>query len=101
NIGIVTIDRPPVNAISTQLKEEIRDIFLSINEKEDIRVVILNTAGDKAFIAGNDLHEFKTLDPKNADERSALTRESFWAVYDCRVPVIGVIDGPALGSGLA
>lgn len=100
-IGIVTIDRPPVNAINTQLKKEIRDTFLSINERDDIRVVILNSTGDKAFIAGNDLHEFKTLDPKNADERSKLTRESFWAVYDCRVPVIAAIDGPALGSGLA
>lgn len=100
-IGVVTIDRPPVNAVNAQLYQEITDTFHSINERDDIRVVILRAEGKKAFIAGNDLNEFLTMNPDNADGRMKKVRESFWSVYDCRVPVIGAINGPALGTGLA
>jgi enoyl-CoA hydratase len=100
NIGVVTIDRPPVNAVNLQLYQEITETFHSINERDDFRVVILRAEGKKAFIAGNDLHEFLTMNPENAGERMKIVRESFWAVYDCRVPVIGAINGPALGAGL-
>jgi enoyl-CoA hydratase len=100
-IGVVTIDRPPVNAINEQAYEEITSTFQSINERDDIRVVIFRSEGKKAFVAGNDLNDFLTMNPENAEERMKRVRESFWSVYDCRVPVIGVIQGPALGTGLA
>ncbi|OLS40739.1 crotonase [Bacillus sp. MRMR6] len=101
NIGIVTIDRPPVNAIDAQTYDEVQRTFESINDRDDIRVVIFRTAGKKAFIAGNDLNEFVTMTPDNAGERMEKVRESFWSVYDCRVPVIGVVQGAAPGTGLA
>jgi enoyl-CoA hydratase len=101
HIGVVTVNRSPVNAINAQAYQEIADTFYSINERDDIRVVVFRAEGEKAFIAGNDLNEFLTMKPENADERMSKVRESFWSVYDCRVPVIGAINGPALGTGLA
>jgi enoyl-CoA hydratase len=101
HVGIVTVDRPPVNAVNLQLYEEITDTFGTVNDRDDVRVAILRAEGEKAFMAGNDLNEFATMDPNNAKERMRKVRESFWSVYDCRVPVIGAINGPALGSGLA
>lgn len=100
HIGTVTINRPPVNAIDLQTYQEIAHAFKVIDEDEDIRVAVFRAEGQKAFIAGNDLNEFATMGPENAPERMATVRESFWAVYDCRVPVIGAINGPALGAGL-
>ncbi len=100
-VGIVTVDRPPVNAVNLQLYEEITETFGALNDRDDVRVAVLRAEGEKAFMAGNDLNEFATMDPDNAGERMRKVRESFWSVYDCRVPVIGVINGPALGSGLA
>ncbi|MCF8565041.1 enoyl-CoA hydratase/isomerase family protein [Alicyclobacillus tolerans] len=101
HIALVTVDRPPVNAIHAQLYDEIAETFRSLNDRNDVRVAIFTGAGSKAFIAGNDLNEFLTMDPNNAGERMKRARESFWSVYDCRVPVIGAINGPALGTGLA
>jgi enoyl-CoA hydratase len=100
HIGIVTIDRQPVNAANLQLYGEITDTFQSLNDRDDVRVAILRAEGEKAFMAGNDLNEFATMDPDNAGERMRKIRESFWSVYDCRVPVVGAINGAALGSGL-
>ncbi|GEN36456.1 enoyl-CoA hydratase-related protein [Aneurinibacillus danicus] len=101
HIGVVTVNRPPVNAINAQAYQEIADTFYSINERDDIRVVVFRAEGEKAFIAGNDLNEFLTMSPENAGERMRKVRESFWSVYDCRVPVIGAINGHAPGTGLA
>ncbi|MED4584603.1 enoyl-CoA hydratase-related protein [Brevibacillus choshinensis] len=100
-IGIVTVNRPPVNAVNAQLYKEIADTFRSINEMDDVRVVVFRAEGEKAFLAGNDLNEFLTMTPENADERMRKVRESFWSVYDCKVPVIGAINGIAPGTGLA
>lgn len=100
HVGIVTVDRPPVNAVSLQLYGEIADTFEALNDRDDVRVAILRAEGEKAFMAGNDLNEFATMEPDNAGERMRQVRESFWSVYDCRVPVVGAINGPALGSGL-
>lgn len=100
-IGVVTIDRPPVNAIDLQTYAEVKKTFEMVNERDDIRVVILRTEGKKAFIAGNDLNEFLSMNPENAGERMKNVRESFWSVYDCKVPVIGVVQGAAPGTGLA
>lgn len=100
-IGVVTVNRPPVNAVNAQLYQEIADTFRSINEMDDVRVVVFRAEGEKAFLAGNDLNEFLTMTPENADERMRKVRESFWSVYDCRVPVIGAINGIAPGTGLA
>lgn len=101
NIGIVTVNRPPVNAVNAQLYKEIADTFRSINEMDDVRVVVFRAEGEKAFLAGNDLNEFLTMTPENANERMRKVRESFWSVYDCKVPVIGAINGIAPGTGLA
>ncbi|WP_078429402.1 enoyl-CoA hydratase-related protein [Alkalihalobacterium alkalinitrilicum] len=101
HIGVVTVNRPPVNAINAQAYQEIADIFYAINERDDIRVVVFRAEGEKAFIAGNDLNEFLTMKPENATERMRKVRDSFWSLYDCKVPVIGAINGHAPGTGLA
>jgi enoyl-CoA hydratase len=100
-IAIVTLNRPPVNATDQKLFEELRDLFSRIDEVlPAVRVVILRGEG-RHFCAGNDLNEFASLTPQNSPGRMKLVRESFAAVYDCPVPVIGAIHGVAVGSGMA
>lgn len=101
HVGIVTVDRPPVNAVNLQLYEEIANTFRAIDGRDDIHVAVLRAEGERAFMAGHDVNEFATMNPDNAGERMLKVRESFWSVYDCKVPVIGAINGPALGTGLA
>lgn len=100
-IAVVSLNRPPVNAANQELYRDIRNLFSRVDELlPEVRVVILRGEGPH-FSAGNDLHEFAILTPQNAPGLSKLVRESFAAIYDCPVPVIGAIHGVAVGSGLA
>lgn len=99
HVGIVTIDRPPVNAVNRQLYKEIMDTFRSINEIDEIRVAILRAEG-KTFVAGNDVKDLQQLNKDNGMEYRDMVKDSLGSVYQCRVPVIGAINGLAFGAGL-
>ena len=99
-IVTVTLDRPPVNSLTFAMCDRIRKVFHDISHDESVRVVLLKTAGEKAFIAGNDVKEFVDLDFEAATDGLARVRITFNAIYDCPVPVIALVDGGALGSGL-
>lgn len=98
-IAVVTLDRPPVNALTMALYGEIAELFESFVERLDVRCVVLTAAGTKAFCAGLDLHEFLAATPDNDAERAAIVRRCFAAVRHCDVPVIAAVNGPALGAG--
>lgn len=95
-IATVTIDRPPANALSMDLYKEIRAVFDEISENQEVRVAVL-TAEGKYFCAGRDL---KIADDDPPEIRNRAVRAAFTSVYHCTVPVIGAINGPALGGGL-
>jgi enoyl-CoA hydratase len=100
-VAIVSFDRPPVNAVSQAMYEEIRDLFGSFDELiGDARVVIVAGKG-KHFCAGNDLDEFLSLRPHNSPGRMKVVREAFAAIYDCPVPTIAAVQGAAAGTGVA
>lgn len=101
--GVVTVwmNRPPVNAVHGAMYDELRQAFTYPDElADDVRVMVLAGRG-KHFCGGNDLDEFGTMDPTNADERMWHVREAFFAIQDCPVPVIGQVQGTAVGTGLA
>src|ERR1700749_2201835 len=86
-IAEVVIDRPPVNALSRETYREIRQVFDSFRDRDDVSVVIFTGAGDRSFCSGRDIHDLKT---ERAEPRSAnigdpyhLTREAFFAVRHC------------------
>jgi enoyl-CoA hydratase len=98
---IVTLDRPPVNAVDLAMYVEIRDTFNRLHQAvPDGRVVVLEGAG-RHFCAGNDLGDFETMTSANAAERMQGVREAFWAIHDCPLPVVAAVHGSALGTGLA
>ena len=100
-VAFVTMDRPPVNAVSQAMYREITTAFSQGGPlAASAKAVVLSGAG-KHFCAGNDLVEFGTLSPDNSDDRMAEVRAAFFAIQDCPVPVIGAVHGAALGTGLA
>ena len=71
-----------------------------------MRAAIFTAVGDRAFMAGVDLRSVGETpgDPPAIARRPirrAGARDAMWAITDCAVPVIGAINGPALGAGLA
>lgn len=101
NVATVWLSRPPVNAVNQAMYREIRRLFSDVTQLgEDVRAIVL--AGDgKHFCAGNDLNEFVTLSPENAPGRMLEVREAFFAIQDCALPVVGAVQGTAVGTGLA
>lgn len=100
DIAIVTVNRPPINAISNELHKEMTYMFGTlINNNLDLRVAILRAEG-KTFMAGNDLEELGALNKDTLAETGKILKEAMDSVYYCRVPVIGAVNGAAVGGGL-
>lgn len=110
SVATVTVDRPPVNAMDRTLFADLRDTFRSFEDQPQVHAAVLASASPKAFLAGLDMKAYaasarapspdQEFDPVRLDP-GKLMRECFDAVYDCAVPVIAAVDGPAVGGGLA
>jgi enoyl-CoA hydratase len=92
-VAIVTIDRPPVNALTPQLFDNIAAVFQELGSTLDVNCVIFTAAGTRAFCAGLDFNESFAADTND------LRRRAYSAVYHCKVPVVAAVNGPALGAG--
>jgi len=96
---LVTIDRPPVNALSLALFKGLRDLFQTIGAQRDVRAVVLTAAG-RMFSAGADVKELSERTTEGQLARSVISRGCFDAIRRCEVPVIAAVSGAALGAGL-
>lgn len=99
-VATVTLDRPPVNAVNAEMREDLITAFDAISDREDIRVAVLTGAG-KNFCAGADLKDRpKTGEPGEYWRHNRLTRETTNAIRECAKPVVAAVNGAALGAGL-
>ena len=98
-VATVTIDRPDArNALNAQVRAELKDVMAAVADS-DVRVVVLTGADEaKAFVAGADVSEFRDRDALTQREFSKRPRV-YEVVDDLPQPVIGRINGHALGGG--
>jgi enoyl-CoA hydratase len=100
-VAVVWLARSPVNSVSQQMYREIQRLFSEPERYLPGAKAIVLAGEGKHFCAGNDLHEFGTLSPENSEQRMAEVRAAFFAIQDCVIPVIGAVQGAAVGTGLA
>lgn len=98
-IAQVTLDNPPVNALSPAVLKELQAEFKAIAANSDVRAVVLTGAGNHAFCAGADVKELAGASPDQAQEIVKLGHDTFNAVEDCPQPVIAAVNNLALGGG--
>jgi len=92
DIAVLTIDSPPVNALSAKVREGLRDGIRAAAADPHAKAVVLICAG-RTFIAGADISEFgKPFSGVTLPEAQA-------AIEDCPKPVVAAIHGTALGGG--
>src|ERR1700693_2658087 len=97
DIAVVTIDNPPVNALSPGVPEGILDSIEAAAHDPAVKSIVVIGAGS-TFIAGADIREFQKM---TAGERPRLTlNPMLLAIEDSPKPVIMAIHGQALGGGL-
>ena len=100
-IAVVTLQRPEcANAINREVLDALRAQFTALAGDDAVRAVILTGAGEQAFSAGADVHQFLGVLPAAAEELMAYGQEVFQQIEDCARPVIAAINGYALGGGL-
>ncbi len=99
-LAVVTINRPPVNALNQEVLDALEQAFERLSEEKSTGAVILTGGGDKAFVAGADIGEFPKLNRENGEKLSRRGQEVFQKIADFHAPVIAAINGFALGGGL-
>ena len=101
-VAVVTIDHPPVNALSAPLLEELEAELVRLDGDDSVRAILLKGAGERAFVAGADISEFPTL-RESAQEEGGSARgiQKLGARMDtARTPLVAAIHGFCLGGGL-
>jgi len=96
DVAIITIDNPPVNALSAGVPEGIGTAIDVINKDPDVRAAVVIGAG-RTFVAGADIKEFGKM-TSGGPRRSLLPL--LLHIEDSRKPVVMAIHGTAFGGGL-
>jgi enoyl-CoA hydratase len=97
-IAVVTLDRPPLNAIDAQLVTELAAATAELAADDATRAVVLRSAVEGVFMAGADLVEFERI--ASEAERATLVQDVFTAFAELPQPTVAAINGHALGGGL-
>lgn len=87
--------------MSLDSHRELLATLSSLGGDQSIRCIVLTGAGERAFVAGGDVGELGAMDAASALERTRVVRDVLNAIRCSPVPVIGAINGYALGGGLA
>jgi len=98
-VAWITLNRPQVlNALNNQMREELISALENARDDEDIQIIVITGAGDRAFCAGADINEFSKLTPVDLIKRRGKKRV-YELIRDIPKPVIAAVNGYALGGG--
>ena len=99
---IITINRPDkLNALNKQTIEELHETLVEAENVDDIKAVIITSAGQKAFVAGADIAEFANFSVEQGKQLSSIGHfKIFNFIENYSKPIIAAVNGFALGGGL-
>ena len=100
HVGWLEFDRPPVNAFTREMVDEVHDAVASMLADREARVVVLASAVERYFSAGADLNVFKGM--TGAGMRAWATRchDIVRLLRNSPKPLLAAINGTAVGGGL-
>ncbi len=98
-VGTIRLDRPPMNALSRQVQEELLVLADEATRRDDVRAVVVY-GGAKVFAAGADVKEMGSMTYADLAPIARRLSAGFGAVSTIPKPTIAAITGYALGGGL-
>ena len=98
----LTVHRPEaLNALNRNVIDALSAALEAAQDNDDVRVIVLTGAGEKAFVAGADIKEFADFDQAQGEDLARRgQRDLFDRVEQSRKPVVAAVNGFALGGGL-
>lgn len=98
-VATITVNRPEkMNALNAEVKSSLTAALAELREDPDVRAVVITGSGEKAFIAGADIGEFKDAAP--VDQHRVMQETDIYAEIErFPKPVIAMINGFCLGGG--
>ena len=100
-VATLVVDRPPLNPLSYQTKEEIAACLEEIAADASVRCLIVHGAGGRAFSVGSDIKEFPEVTARGIGRQRAVHEHAVYNRLDSfLVPTIAAIEGHCLGGGL-
>lgn len=100
NIAIVYINRPPLNALNTQILHELLSEIDELEARTEISAIVITGGGEKSFVAGNDLIQLQQFNSVGLNELTTISRAAFTRIERVSKPIVAAINGLALDSGL-
>src|SRR5258708_11380506 len=98
DIAVITINNPPVNALSPGVPEGISEAIEQINQDPDVKAAVL-IGGGRTFVAGADIKEVGKI-TSGKTQRGVAFLPLLLRIEDCRKPVVTTLHGTAFGGGL-
>ena len=98
-VGVIRLDRPPMNALDAQVQRELIDVATEAGERRDIAAVVVY-GGERVFAAGADVKEMAEMSFEEMSAHSHLLQEFTSALASIPKPTVAAITGFALGGGL-
>ncbi|MGI9503460.1 MAG: enoyl-CoA hydratase [Geminicoccaceae bacterium] len=95
-VGVITLNRPKVNAINAQVIDELNQALLAFDTNPDIAAVVL-TGSDRVFAAGADIAEMEPKDFIDAQQGDFI--RPWQRITEIKKPIIAAVAGHALGGG--
>ena len=100
-VGILTLSRPgSLNAINGEMLEELDGFLTDFVTREKVHVLLVTGSGEKAFVAGADIHEMSSLDREGMLNFCRLGKRVAFLLEFMDAVTIAAVNGYALGGGL-
>jgi enoyl-CoA hydratase len=97
-VHLVTMRRPPVNAFDAEMYAAAAEALDHLQTCADARALVIIGEGTRAFSAGTDLAAFAS-DEATFERTQAAAQQFFETLARCRIPLVGALNGPAVGGG--
>ena len=97
-VGVIRLDRPPMNAINDQLTRELQEVAADASTRDEVGAVVI-WGGEKVFAAGADVKMMAGMSPHEVKPMIATLQDVFNQVEEIPKVTIAAITGYALGGG--
>lgn len=98
-IALITLDHPPVNALSRAMQEELRAVAHEVSDRDDVDAVVF-AGSERVFAAGADIKEMRAMPYSRMLTEARALQSAFGAIAAIPQPTVAAITGAALGGGM-